>query len=330
MKNFFMKNTIAFWFIILLPLLSLSQGINSKAIQVTNNLNANYVDVTGTKLTILPPKGFVKSTKFTGFNHDLAGSSIVVTEIPGDVNRNLIGFDKKYLLQSGVVTETETFYQINGFDALLIKGKQVAYGKTYIRLMLVIGDIYRTYLLSASMVSTSSEKHVGEVKAALLSVIYNPNQKSDITDRFDFTINVSGKKKKKANMMLSSLTYTDDGNVPSKTVEKTAMTVRKSTVTKAFTEEEKKTLSLKLFEMYPLEWVKDVKREPKAITVGNLSGYEVYSMGKNKELYKQELIYQTVLYDNLNYYVITGITYGKFEENLAMFKKVARTFKPGK
>ncbi len=330
MKNFFMKNTIAFCFLFLLPLLSFSQGINSKAIKVTNNLNANYTDVTGTKLTIIPPRGFSKSKTFTGFNHELAGSSIVVTEIPGDVNRNFIGFDKKYLIKSGVVTEKETFYQINGYDAMLIEGKQVAYGKTYYRQMLVIGDIYRTYLLSASMLSTSSEKHLAEVKASLLSVIYNPDQKSDITDRFDFTVDVSGTVLKKANMMLSSLTYTDDGNVPSKTTEKTAMTIRKSTLTKAVSEDDKKQLCIKLFELYPLEWVSDIKRDPKLIKSGNLSGYEIYSMGKNKELYKQEMIYQAILFNNLDYYVITGITYGKFEENLSMFKKVMKTFKPYK
>ena len=53
-------------------------------------------------------------------------------------------------------------------------------------------------------------------------------------------------------------------------------------------------------------------------------------MGKNKELYKQEMIYQAILFNNLDYYVITGITYGKFEENLSMFKKVMKTFKPYK
>ncbi len=330
MKNFFMKNIITICLFFLLPSISFSQGINSKAITITNNLNANYSDVTGTKLTIIPPRGFVKSTTFTGFNHELAGSSIVVTEIPGDVNRNFIGFDKKYLLKSGVVTEKETFYRINGFDAMLIEGKQVAYGKTYFRQMLIIGDIYRTYLISASMLTTSSEKHLGEVKASLLSVIYNPNQKSDITDRFDFSVNVSGTILKKANLMLSSLTYTDDGNVPSKTTEKTAMTIRKSTLKNAVSEEDKKKLSLQLFELYPLDWVKDIKREPKVIKIGNLSGYEIYSMGKNKELYKQEMIYQTILFNNLDYYVITGITYGKFEENLSLFRKVAKTFNPEK
>lgn len=325
-----MKNIITVCLIILLPFLSFSQSYNSKSVKITNNLSANYVEITGTKIKIVPPKGFIRATSYTGFTHEIAGTSIVVTEIPGEVNRNFIGFDKKYLFKSGVIVEDQTYYQINGFDALLVTGKQAAYGKTYYRLMLVIGDIYRTYLLSASIITTSSDKHVAEVKDALLSVIYDPEKKSDITDRFNFTVDVSGTILKKGNLMLSSLTYTDDGKVPSQTVEKTSMTIRKSTMTKALSADDQKKLALQLFNLYPLEWVKDIKREPKAIKIGNLSGYEIYSMGKNKELYKHELIYQSILYNGLDYYVITGITYGKFEENLELFKKVAKTFKIGK
>lgn len=309
-------------------MLMFSQPINQKAVERTNNISASYVDVTGTKLKMIAPRGFVKSTGYTGFMHEIAGSSILITEIPGDVNRNMIGFDKKFLIKSGVVVDKQTFYRINGFDALLIEGKQVAYGKTYFRIMLLVGDIYRSYLVSASMISTSSQKHVEEVKESVLGVIYEPTKASDITDRFDFTINVSGTGLQKANMMLSSLTYTDDGNVPSKTQEKTSMTIRKAILHKAISEEEKKILCKKLFEVYPLEWNSDIKREPKAFKSGGLCGYEVYSIGKNKELYKTELIYQVIVFENLDYYVITGLTYGKFEQNLAVFKKVASTLSP--
>lgn len=325
-----MKNISLLLLLCVMPMIMFSQSINSKAVERTNNISASYVDVTGTKLKIIPPKGFSPSTKFTGFNHELAGSSIVITEIPGDVNKNMIGFDKKYLIKSGVVVDKQTFYKINGFDALLIEGQQVAYGKTYYRVMLLIGDIYRSYLVSASMISTSSQKHVAEVKESVLGVIYEPQKASDITDRFDFTVNVNGTGLQKANMMLSSLTYTDDGNMPSKTQEKTSMTIRKATLTKAITEDEKKLLCRKLFDVYPLDWNTDAKRDPKPFKAGNLSGYEIYSIGKNKELYKTELIYQVIVFNGLDYYVITGLTYGKFEENIAMFKKVAATLSPVK
>lgn len=326
MKNFNMKK---FTFLIMFILASVTI-FSQRAIEITNNHNANYKQVVGTKVKIVPPQGFVASTSYLGFTHQIAGSSIVITEIAGDVNMNMIGFDSKQLFKTGVIVETETYYLIDDFNALLITGKQSAYGKVYKRIMLVIGDVNRTYLLSASILSNTSEKHVKEVTDALLSIIYSPKQESDIMDRFDFSVNTSGTILKKGNLMLSSMTFTDDGSVPSATKEKTSFIVRKSTVSKPLTAEEKKTLGIKLFNLYPLEWEKDMSREPKDITIGKLKGYEIYCMGVNKELYKNELIYQVIIFNNNDYYVITGITYGKFEESLSLFKQVAKTFKPYK
>ncbi|PLX06250.1 MAG: hypothetical protein C0596_17400 [Marinilabiliales bacterium] len=330
MKNFNMKIQISLIIFIFLSFTAFSQSYNSKAIEITNKHNANYQNVTGTKLQIFPPQGFVKSKSYNGYSHQIAGSSIVITEIAGDVHRNFIGFDKKQLFKTGVIVDKSSFYLINGFDAMLIEGNQSAYGKVYNRIMLVIGDYNITYLISASVLSNSSEKHQKEVKEALLGVIFSQDIKSDVLDRFDFSVDVSGTILKKGNLMLSSMTFTDDGNVPSKTDDKTSFLVRKQTAKKEITGADKKTLAVKLFDLYPLEWTDDMSREPKEITIGNLSGYEIYSMGVNKELYKTELVYQVVLYKGIDYYVITGITYGDFENNLGIFKKVAKTFKPYK
>lgn len=332
MKNFFMKiQTLAIIFTLtLISVTAFSQSYNSKAIELTNNHNANYQNVIGTKLQIIPPSGFVKSTGYNGFSHQLAGSSIVITEIAGDVNRNFMGFDKKQLFKTGVLVDKTTYYSINGFEAMLIEGRQSAYGKSYKRILLVIGDYYRTYLLSASVLSTSSEKHINEVKESLLGVIYLPEKESDVLDRFDFSVDISGTVLQKGNLMLNSMTFTDDGFVPSKTDDKTSFLIRKQTAVNEISEPDHKTLAIKLFDLYPLEWEKDMSREPKSIKIGTLNGFEIYSMGVNKEMYKLELIYQVVLFKDQDYYVISGITYGDFENNLSMFKKVAATFKPYK
>ncbi|MDD2386801.1 MAG: hypothetical protein PHP52_08460 [Bacteroidales bacterium] len=325
-----MKNIFNILFFVLLTSPIFSQSYNSKAIEINNNLNANYQIVSGTNIQMSLPNGFVKSTNYNGFTHKIAGTSIVITELPGDVNRNFLGFDKKSLFKSGVILDKTSFYKINGFDAMLIEGKQSAYNRVYTRIMLVVGDIYRSYLISASVLSTASDKHKQEVKDALLSVYYDTDMKSDMLDRFDFSVDVSGTILKKGNLMFSSMTFTDDGFVPSNTANKTSFMIRHQTAINPISNDEKKTLCVQLFDLYPLEWVKDMSREPKSISINNLSGYEIFSMGKNKELYKMELIYQVVLFNGQDYYVLVGITYGDFEENLRMFKKVAKTFKSGK
>jgi hypothetical protein len=196
--------------------------------------------------------------------------------------------------------------------------------------MLLIGDIYRSYLISASMPSNVSKRHIEEVKESVLGVIYDPKIESQLSDRFDFSVDVSGTGLKKGNLMLSSLTYSDDGNVPSKTQEKTSMTIRKSTISKALSEEEKIILCKRLFEAYPLEWDSKIKQDPKPFVAGSFKGYEMYAQGTHKEMFVKEFIYQTIIFVNLDYYVITGFTYGKVEDNLKIFKKVAASLKPNK
>ncbi|MDD2635673.1 MAG: hypothetical protein PHW82_09270 [Bacteroidales bacterium] len=325
-----MRYLVNILFLVLLVSPIFSQSYNAKAIEINNNLDANYQIVAGTKIQMSLPKGFVKSTSYNGFTHKIAGTSIVITELPSDVNRSFLGFDKKSLFKSGVILDKTSFYKINGFDALLIEGKQSAYNRVYSRIMLVIGDVNCSYLISASVLSSASVKHKQEVKKALLGVYYDADVKSDMLDRFDFSVDVKGTILKKGNLMFSSMIFTDDGLVPSKTEDKTSFMIRKQTAINPLSNDEKKTLCVQLFNLYPLEWVEDMSREPKPVSVNNLSGYEIFSMGKNKELYKMELIYQMVLFNGQDYYILVGITYGNFEENLVMFKKLARTFEPKK
>lgn len=323
-----MKNIIITNVFLILSIFILAQKVNQKAIEINNNFDAAYIEIPGTKINLIPARGFEISKRFTGLEHIVAGSTIMITEIPGDVHKNMVGLDKKYLFKAGVIVETQNYYKINGFDALFITGKQGAYGKNYERYMLMIGDIKTTYLLSASVLNTASEKHKKEVEASLLSVIFNPQKNTEPSDRFDFSIDVSETILKKANMMISSLTYTDDGNTPSQTKDKTSVTIRKSSLTKELTEIEKQELLKKLFEMYPKEITSSSKNIVKEIKGQYLSGYEIFGLGINKENGKPEMIYQAIFFKEKDYYVFTGLTFGNFDDNLEMFRKVAKTIKP--
>ncbi len=303
---------------------SFSQHVNQRAIEINNNYDAAYINIPGTKVSLIPAKGFKISNRFSGLEDELSGSSIMITEIPGDVHKIMLGFDKKYLFKAGIIVESQVYYKINSYDALFIIGKQSAYERIYEKYMLIIGDIQTSYLLSASVLSTAPDNHKKEVKASLLSVIYNPESTAKPSDRFDFSIDVSGTLLKKGNLMLSSLTYTDDGNVPSKTENKTSVTVRKSKLIKELTESEKQELTKKIFELYPKEITGDINI-CKEIKGNYLSGYEMYAIGTNKDTEKPELIYLAVFFNGKEYYVFTGLTYGNFEKNLEMFRKVAKT-----
>lgn len=323
------KNTLIYipfiLILLLFPLFSSSQGINQRSIEVNNKDNANYVDVRGVPIKIIPPPGFIKSDSFFGFTHKLSGSSIVITDLKADVNRSFLSFSKRELFKTGVLVSSETMYKINGFDAMLVEGQQNAHGNMYDRILLVIGNHKRTVLLNASFLASSSERHANEIRESLLSVIFQDDKDVNPIDRFDFSVNIEGTVLKPGDMMLNSMMFTDDGNVPSRSENPVSLMVRKTKNLLPLSEEDKITLCKRLIDLYPLEWVKTDGLEPVRMSANGLRGYEMFGIGNNKEVMRPELIYQAVVFDREYYYVITGIANAEFANNLKMFRKVART-----
>jgi hypothetical protein len=301
-----------------------AQTGKNQAIERTNTKTDTYVDVPGMQLSMIPPRDFEYSDRFNGFEHKLAGSSIMISEVPGDVHQNFLAFGKASLIKTGIILENEALYQINGYDALFQQGEQGAYGKVYTKFLLVIGDYTKTFLISASLPIETSVTHKKEVREAMLTVIYDPDRSVSKEDMYDFTVDFSESGLIQGKILVSSLIYTDDGNVPPETDAKTALMVNRSKAVAPI--KDTKAYTIKLLKMYPVSWAPGEKLEPKAVTVGGLNGYEIYGIGINSETNKAELIYQMVLFKGDYYYTIAGMTYQKFEENLTMFQKTANTF----
>lgn len=321
-----MKQVLLLFITIFSSFVLFAQTGKNQAIEISNEKTDKYKEVSGMQISIIPPRDFIESDRFTGFEHKIAGSSIMISEVPGDVHHNFLGFSKANMMKAGMIVENELLYQINGFDALFQKGQQGAYGKIYTKYVLVIGDYKKTFLLSASIPIETSQTHKDEVKKSLLSIIYEPDKKVNKEDKYDFSVDVSGTGLIQTNILLSSLIYTDDGNVPSKTESQTAVMVNRTKLTNP--DIDKKSYVIKLMELFPVTWAKGEKLEPKPVTIDGLSGYEIYGIGINNENNKAELIYQLVLFKDNYYYSVSGMTFSsKFEEHLETFRTVANSFK---
>ena len=308
-----------------LSIFAFGQTGKNQAIILTNTKTSEYVDVSGMQISMIPPRDFEKSNRFNGFQNDLAGSTIMVSEVPGDVHQNFLAFSKASLMQTGIIIENEALYQINGYDALFQQGQQGAYGKIYSKYLLVIGDYKKTFLISASVPVETSVTHKKEVAKSMLSVVYESDRVTNKLDMFDFTIDCSNTGLIQSKILVSSLIYTDDGNIPPQTEAKTAMMINRSKALVPI--KDNKAHAIKLLNMYPVSWAPGEKLEPKPISINGLNGYEIYGIGINQESNKAELIYQVVLFNGDYYYAIAGMTFKKFEENLEIFQKAAKTFK---
>ena len=300
------------------------QGINSKAIEITNTDSKEYTTFETAKLKIKLPQGFTRRNATT-YEHILAQSYISVQELDGDVNRNFYTFDKKSMFQAGIVVMKETFFKINGFDAMMIDGDQYINEKEFAVSILIIGNCTQTYLVMGATPKPIQNNMNIEITNSLLSIIFDPKMElSPIQNAFSYTVDTTGTGLIECPPMGDTRTFTDDGNIPSKTDDMTSLTIHEAHSGIQLTEAQKKDICTHRIKLYPLTWDENSNLEPRKYSTGKLSGYEIYASGISKFL-KTEFIYQLVLFDKDRYFVITGISYGDEKKCLDAFRKLANS-----
>lgn len=320
-----MKKIILAIFLIATYLTAFCQGINSKAIEITNTDSEKYTHIEGTKLKIILPEGFSRRNAST-FEHPLAQSYISVQELEGDVNRNLYTFDKKTMFQAGIVVMKETFFKINGYEAMMIDGEQYIDGKELAAMILIIGNVRQTYMILGTTPKPIQNNMNITLSTALLGIIFDPTLETSTKNLFSYSIDCSGTGLIEGKPMGDTRTFTDDGNVPSRTDNKTSLTIREIKSGRQYTDEQQKGICTHRFAQYPITWYENSDTLPHKFTSGKLSGYEIYASGTSK-IMQEEFIYQLIIFTDDRYFAITGMTFGDEKECLEMFRKVAGTLK---
>lgn len=319
-----MKQIVLAILLIAVSIAGMNQGINSKAIEINNSDSDKYTTIETTKIKIILPDGFTRKNATT-YEHTLAESYISVQPLDGDVNRNFYTFDKKTMFQAGIVVMKETFFKINGFEAMMIDGDQYINEKEFAVSILLIGNCTQTYLIMGSTPKPIRNNLNIEITTSLLSVIFDPNMETTQTSSaFSYKVNLEGTGLIECTPMGTTRTFSDDGNLPSKTDEMTTLTIHEVRSAHQLNETQKKEISSHMISLYPLVWDKNSDLTPKKYSTGKLSGYEIHASGVNK-LMKTEFIYQLVLFANGRYYLLTGISYGNENKWLEAFRKLANS-----
>jgi len=145
-------------------------------------------------------------------------------------------------------------------------------------------------------------------------------------DAAGFTLDISGTKFKFAKFMTGNFLYTTDGKAPTKTIDK-AMIVVGNSIEDSIIRDRKEYSIKRLLQLpHPKNKFPETK-EINAISIDSLYGYEIIADGKNQNKEK-EIIYQVILFEsNAGYFIFTGTAIDKFDQYLATFKTIARSFK---
>lgn len=299
-------------------LLSPSVGQNN----IENKLTAEHVNISGTKISLIPPKGFIKAPNFLGFQQTESGSSIMIVDIPGPFSETSKGLTKEGFLSKGVEAKEIQNMTLNDLPAILVIGEQNAYGNIYSKYILAFGTNKETILINGACPKNLED--IGKlVKKSILSAFYEADKKINPFETVDFELDVSGSKLKFAKSMSNSLIFTSDGEIPTKSQNKITLIA-----TKSFTEvdiKDKKLFALNRLKQMPIDL--DNVESNSEITIDGASGYAIVASAKDKKTGDFEKIYQVMLFSDNLYYLLLGSTNDKTEKDITELKQVVSTFK---
>jgi hypothetical protein len=289
----------------------------------TNNvLTSDHQNIIGTKISLIPPKGFLKATNFLGLQQTQSGSTIMILDIPGPFSEVSKGLTKAGFLSQGVQVKDIENLNINNLPAILVTGEQNAYGNIYTKYVLCFGTDKETIMINGASPNNLTEI-AKEIKTSILTSFYEADKKINPFDVVDYDIDVSKSKLIFANSMSNALTFTTDGLSPTKSIDKTSLTIAKSF--SKTTIEDKKLFVLNRLKQLPVEIIKTETTEE--ISIDGISGYELISTSKDKKTGEPEKVCFVILFSDNMYYLFYGSTNQDFDNNIDRLKNAIKTFR---
>ena len=144
------------------------------------------------------------------------------------------------------------------------------------------------------------------------------------TEGLNFTFTEKGEIRL-AKRIANSLLYTKSGVFPSKAVDDPLFIIGQA-LSKLDIENKEQFAKSRLSQMATIT---DVEIEQLSqVTVDNLSGYEIFAKGNDKESGRSMFVYQMVLYEDQSYYIMQGLVSSKHGQTyLPVFQEIARSFR---
>lgn len=290
---------------------------------ISNDLTAEHKLILGTKISLIPPKGFETASKFLGLQEDESGSTIMIVDIPGPFAEISKGLTKDALLTQGVQAKEIENIKINNIPALFISGEQMAYGNLYVKYVLIIGTDKETIMINGVVPSELADEMGKEVKNSILTSYYDIDKKINPFEIVDYELDLTSSKLIYANKVSNGLIFTKDGLVPPKLTDKTYLIIAKSF--SLVNIEDKKTFSINRLQELPVGNIE--MQTIKELVINGMTGFEITAEGKGKKTEEHLKIYQAVLFTDDSYYIFYGSTNQDYDTNIEEIRNLVTTFK---
>lgn len=276
--------------------------------------------MSGTKVKMEVPNGFVSSKRFSGYESVELVSSITVAEVPIPYTDSIYTYEA-FKKKGMDMTERETI-NIQGYVASLITVFQASQGIYFKKYILLFGNKSNTIMVTGVF---PKEKVNADslIKNVIYTVEYDETISVDPLENAPFITNVLANGYKLATVAIGTYAFTLDGKIPTETEGKEVILLGNA-ISKVQVDDYKE-YTINRFKLLPYAEKYEIKETTK-VTIDGLDGYEIIAY-ESKEGEVIKLIYFVMIYDSSTYYLINGAAVKKLEENLNTFKEIAKSIK---
>lgn len=283
---------------------------------------STHKEVRGSKIKMIPPDGFLVASNFKGFQDAASNASIMILDTPRSYSETCQGLSVESLAKQNVKVISIQEIIFNKKPATFIEAEQTVEELLLTKYIFVLGTDKESILING-LAPQNNFVLKNAIKKAILSSIYDADKILVPLDAVDFEINTKDSGFSLAKISPNMLIYSRDGKLPTESNDKTSIVVAK-TFSKLEIKD-KKSFALNKIKTLPLQISAVTSIVP--IAIGGLKGYELLAKGINRKTGKHEQAYQVLLFNEEGYYIIYGSAEDLFNSHLALFRKIALTFK---
>ena len=296
-----MKKNIILFSLLLISVLSFGQ---TKSILIP-----------GTKYSMIPPEGFKLSTSFSGFQNIEKGAEIIVVDAPINYFTFRKIFTKEALKSKEMDLVSTEDLKFNNSDAILYNVNQSKNGINYLKQILVFGDKTQTTIVTGSHPEQIIDYNA-LIKKSLFTLKKNKGQIENPLQYVHFSIDTEGTDYELVKTLTGSLIYSEN-HITNGKIGIMIVSYTDDKINSDF-----KEFCIEKLKKLPNANNSQIRTIDK-IKISDMDGYEITAEGNNNGLF-----YQTILLNpDKGYYSIVGDADENKENNLDVYKKVARTFK---
>jgi hypothetical protein len=308
----------SFPFFVLLTLMACKQSPNDKLKpEIKNEKTADHINVPGTRVYMIPPKGFIVSKTFIGLQKGEDAMFSIYDVVGGNFKTNTATFSRSAFEQKGATVFDYQEINVNGFPAkyILMQGEA-----TIKAVNLVFGD--STFSTMIMAVYPADDDATGdEIVKSLNTIWYDKERKIDPFETAYFSLDDHASKFKFFQYNANIYIYAVNGIDPKG--DKDAPVVIVTQIPKDNTTTVQGVAEMMFGKAQQYGFTDTQVKNPSNEKVNNYDAYQAEVYGQMQG--KNSLLYYCVVAKGDKTVVVQGIAKVDIKSNLEEFKKLAHS-----